>query len=216
VRLYVVRHGESTGNLAGTLQGSRVDEPLSPRGVKQAEALAARLAAEPLDAVFSSPMLRARQTAGILAAPHALGIALDPDLVEFDWGSWCGRPLNAALETEVAAIRTRWRAGELDAAPDGGESPVRVQARASRFLGRLRESPSTMALVVAHGRFDRILMATLLQRPLSRMDEIRQRNGSVSTFDWNGRDAATAVLLDDVGHLAEPLRSQAGGSDSLK
>ena len=123
MRLYIVRHGESTGNLAGTLQGSRVDEPLSPRGVQQAEALAARLAGEPIDAVFASPMIRARQTAEILAAPHGLAIALDPDLVEFDWGVWCGRPLNEALEKEVAAIRARWRAGELDASPDGGESP---------------------------------------------------------------------------------------------
>ncbi len=216
MRLYIVRHGESTGNLAGTLQGSRVDEPLSPRGVQQAEALAARFAGEPLDAVFSSPMVRARQTAGILAAPHGLAIALDLDLVEFDWGVWCGRTLNKALEKEVAAIRARWRAGELDASPDGGESPLRVQSRAGRFLDRLRKSPSTASLVVAHGRFDRILMATLLQRPLSRMDEIRQRNGSVSTFDWNGRDAATPVLLDDVSHLPEALRSLAGGSDSLK
>jgi broad specificity phosphatase PhoE len=91
-----------------------------------------------------------------------------------------------------------------------------VQARARRFLDRLGAGPSAAPLVVAHGRFDRILMATLLQRPLSRMDEIRQRNGSVSTFDWNGRDAARPVLLDDVGHLGESLRSQAGGSDSLK
>ena len=216
MRLYIVRHGESTGNLAGTLQGSRVDEPLSPRGLQQAEALAARLAGEQLDAVFSSPMVRARQTAGILAAPHGLEVALDSDLVEFDWGVWCGRSLNEALEKEVAAIRARWRAGELDASPDGGESPLRVQSRAGRFLDRLRTNPSTATLVVAHGRFDRILMATLLRRSLSRMDEIRQRNGSVSTFDWNGQDAATPVVLDDVSHLAEALRSLAGGSDSLK
>jgi broad specificity phosphatase PhoE len=216
VRLYIVRHGESTGNLAGTLQGNRVDEPLSPRGVRQAEALAARLAPEPLETVFSSPMIRARQTAAILAAPHGLEIALDADLVEFDWGLWCGRPLNAPLEKEVAAIRARWRAGELDAAPDGGESPLRAQARANRFLDRLRPHAAASTLVVSHGRFDRILMATLLQRPLSRMDEIRQRNGSLSRFDWDGRDVAVPVLLDDVGHLPEGLRSLAGGSDSLK
>jgi broad specificity phosphatase PhoE len=69
---------------------------------------------------------------------------------------------------------------------------------------------------VAHGRFNRILMATLLARPLSRMDEIRQRNGSLSEFDWNGSGAVTPLLLDDVGHLPPDLRSVTGGSDSLK
>jgi broad specificity phosphatase PhoE len=216
VRLYIVRHGESRGNLAGTLQGSRVDEPLSPRGIRQAEALSARLAAEPLDAAFASPMIRARETAEILSGPHGLPIVFDADLIEFDWGVWCGRPLDDAMEQEVAALRARWRAGDLEASPDDGESPAAAGRRAARFLTRLGGLPATHALVVAHGRFNRILMATLLSRPLSRMDEIRQRNGSLSTFDWNGRGSVTPLLLDDVGHIPPELRSTAGGSDSLK
>lgn len=216
MRLYIVRHGESRGNLAGTLQGSRVDEPLSPRGIRQAEALSARLSAEPIDAAFASPMIRARETAEIVSAPHRLPIAFDADLLEFDWGVWCGRPLDDAMEREVAAIRARWRAGDLEAAPTDGESPAAAGRRAARFLERLNGLQATHALVVAHGRFNRILMATLLSRPLSRMDEIRQRNGSLSTFDWNGRGSVTPVLLDDVGHIPSDLRSTAGGSDSLK
>jgi broad specificity phosphatase PhoE len=216
MRVYIVRHGESRGNLAGTLQGSRVDEPLSPRGIRQAEALSTRLAAEPIDAVHTSPMIRARETAEIVSAPHGLPIAFDDDLVEFDWGVWCGRRLDDAMEREVAEIRARWRAGEVDVAPDGGESPAAAGGRAARFLGRLRATKATHALVVAHGRFNRILMATLLARPLSRMDEIRQRNGSLSEFDWNGSGAVTPLLLDDVGHLPPDLRSVTGGSDSLK
>ncbi|HQR46258.1 MAG TPA: histidine phosphatase family protein [Thermoanaerobaculia bacterium] len=216
MRLYIVRHGESRGNLAGTLQGSRVDEPLSPRGLQQAEALAARLAPEPIDAVLASPMIRARQTAEIVSAPHGLPVETDRDLVEFDWGVWCGRPLDEAMEREVAAIRARWRAGDLDAAPADGESPASAGRRAARFLGRLQVAAGRHVLVVAHGRFNRILMATLLSRPLSRMDEIRQRNGSLSTFDWNGDGTVTPVLLDDVAHIPGDLRSVAGGSDSVK
>jgi len=216
VRLYVVRHGESRGNLAGTLQGSRVDEPLSPRGVKQAEALSARLAPEPIDAVFASPMVRARQTAEILNAPHRAPVAIDPDLVELDWGVWCGQLLTEGLERDVASLRARWRAGELEVSPGGGESPVAAGRRAARFLERLRGTRKDHVLVVAHGRFNRILMATLLGRPLSRMDEIRQRNGSLSTFDWNGDGTVTPGLLDDVAHIPADLRSITGGSDSLK
>jgi broad specificity phosphatase PhoE len=216
VRLHIVRHGESRGNLAGMLQGSRIDEPLSPRGVRQAEALAERLAPVPIDRVFASPLLRARQTAEIVGAPHAAPIAVDPDLVEFDWGVWCGRRLNAEMEREVAAIRARWKAGEVEAAPEGGESPAGASRRAGRFLKRLREARVAHALVVGHGRFNRILMATLLSRPLSRMDEIRQRNGSLSSFDWGGDGTVVPVLLDDVTHIPADVRTIAGGSDSLK
>jgi len=216
VRVYIVRHGESKGNLAGVLQGSRVDEPLSPRGVRQAEALSARLAPEPIDGIFVSPMIRALQTAEILNGPHGASVSVDADLLEFDWGVWCGRRLDDAMEREVAGIRARWRAGELDAAPSGGESPAAVGRRAARFLVRLGAARATHPLVVAHGRFNRILMATLLSRPLSRMDEIRQRNGSLSTFDWNGSGAVLPVLLDDVGHIPDELLSLTGGSDSLK
>jgi broad specificity phosphatase PhoE len=198
------------------LQGPRIDGPLSPRGIRQAEALADRLAPFPIDRVFTSPLIRARQTAEIVGAPHAAAPTVDPDLVEFDWGVWCGRPLDERLEREVAAIRARWRSGELDSGPEGGESPAAVSCRAARFLERLRATRATNALVVAHGRFNRILMATLLARPLSRMDEIRQRNGSLSSFDWNGDGDVVPVLLDDVTHIPTDLRSIAGGSDSLK
>jgi broad specificity phosphatase PhoE len=69
---------------------------------------------------------------------------------------------------------------------------------------------------VAHGRFNRILMAVLLGRPLSRMDEIRQRNGSLSVFEWDGSAPATPLLLDDVGHMAASLQTVSVLSDSMK
>ncbi len=214
--LRLARHGESEGNFAGSLQGSRFDTPLSARGRRQAEALAIRLADEGIDGVFTSPMVRAKETAGIVAAPHGLGVTVDADLVEFDWGAWSGRPFDGALEQEVSAVRTRWRAGETDLAPPSGESPVRAAVRAERFLARLRASAARAPLVVAHGRFNRILMALLLGRPLSRMDEIRQRNGSLSVFEWDGDGPARPVVLDDVGHLPAPIQTVSVLSDSVK
>jgi 2,3-bisphosphoglycerate-dependent phosphoglycerate mutase len=214
--LRLARHGESEGNFAGSLQGSRFDTPLSARGRRQAESLAIRLAEEGIDAVWASPMVRARETAAFVAAPHGLSVAIDADLVEFDWGVWSGRPFDGVLEQEVSAVRARWRAGETDLAPAGGESPATAALRAERFLARLRTTGARAPLVVAHGRFNRILMAVLLGRPLSRMDEIRQRNGSLSVFEWDGSAPATPVLLDDVAHIAVPLQTISVLSDSVK
>ena len=152
-------------------------------------------------------------------APDVLCIDVplgDPDLVEFDWGSWTGRPLDDDLEREVAQIRGRWHAGDVDLAAPAGESPVDAGRRAGRFLARLAASGFSAPVVVAHGRFNRVLMALLLGRALSRMDEVRQRNGSVSLFDWDGSSPARALLLDDVSHLDEQLARPVGRSDSLQ
>jgi broad specificity phosphatase PhoE len=212
----IVRHGESEGNFAGSLQGSRLDTPLSPLGLRQAECLATRLAGEAIDAVWASPMVRARETAAAVAAPLGLGVGLDRDLVEFDWGVWSGRPFTGEVEKEVSDVRARWRAGETDLSPSGGESPARAAVRADRFLERLRGSGARSPLVVAHGRFNRILMTRLLGRELGRMDEIRQRNGSLSVFEWEGSPPAMALLLDDVSHLPPELQTISVLSDSVR
>lgn len=215
MRLTLVRHGESEGNHSATLQGCRLDTPLTLRGRRQAESLAIRLFTHEIDAVVASPMRRAHETAEILGAPHGLAVATDPDLREFDWGLWTGQPLDEGMERLVAELRARWRSGDVNVSPPGGESPVLAARRAERVLERLKARAPLAPLVVAHGRFNRVLMTVLLGRDLSRMDEIRQRNGSVSVFDWT-EVPAQPLLLDDVGHLPAELRVMTGGSDSVR
>jgi broad specificity phosphatase PhoE len=212
----LIRHGESAGNVAATLQGCRLDTPLSPRGRRQAECLSVRLAEEPMDVVYASPLERARQTAELVAAPHGIPVKIDRDLVEFDWGEWTGRPLDDEMERLVSELRARWRAGEVDAPTPGGESPVAAARRARRFLERLKVAGPLAPTIVAHGRFNRVLMTVLLERDLARMDEIRQRNGSLSLFEGNGDGSCRALLLDDVEHLTPDLRVVTKGSDSVK
>lgn len=213
MKIFLVRHGESEGNLGGTLQGCRLDTPLTRRGRRQAEALAVRLAEAEVDDVVASPMARARETAEICAAPHGLAVRLDLELVEFDWGVWTGLPLDDEMDRSVAELRAKWRSGDVDAAPPRGESPLVAGGRAARVLSRLKAAGCAAPLVVAHGRFNRILMATLLGRDLARMDEIRQRNGSISVFEWDGDGPASPVSLDDVSHLGGDVSTPAGKVD---
>ena len=166
--------------------------------------------------VVSSPMVRARETAELVSAPHGVPLRIDVDLVEFDWGDWTGRSLDDQLEQEVSQLRARWRAGDVDLATPRGESPAIAARRAGRALARIAAAGWTAPVVVAHGRFNRILMAVLLGRDLSRMDEIRQRNGSFSLFDWNGTNGANPLLLDSIDHLGGGLAEGGGRSDSLK
>src|SRR5262249_36052277 len=161
-----------------------LDTRLTARGRRQAEALSVRLAEEPVDAVFASPMLRARETAEIVAAPHGVAVLPEVDLVEFDWGVYTGLPFDELMERRVAGLRARWRAGQADLRAPGGESPVVAAARVRRALARVAASGCSYPILVAHGRINRVLMTVLLGRDVARMDEVRQRNGCVSSFEW--------------------------------
>ncbi|TMG05184.1 MAG: histidine phosphatase family protein, partial [Chloroflexi bacterium] len=85
MRLLLVRHAESQGNLERRLQGRR-EFPLTMRGVAQAHALAERLVSLPLSAVYSSPVGRAMQTAEVIAAKACLDVISEPRLEEYDFG----------------------------------------------------------------------------------------------------------------------------------
>ena len=88
----LARHGETDWNRNGIWQGHG-DPPLNDLGRRQARQLAARLEGDAIDALYSSDMRRARETAGIVAAPRGLAVVLDPDLREMDVGSWTGLTL---------------------------------------------------------------------------------------------------------------------------
>ena len=142
-RLLLVRHGESTWNVAGRWQG-HADPPLSELGERQAAAAAAALS-DPPDAVWTSDLVRARRTAQLLAGPHGLAVRADARLRERDVGEWSG--------LTRAEIEERWP-GWLAArrSPDGfeGDEPL-----AGRALEALRDiaaaAPEVTVIVVTHG-----------------------------------------------------------------
>jgi broad specificity phosphatase PhoE len=133
--LLLVRHGETDWNADGRLQG-QTDRPLSDFGRRQARQLADELAAEELDAIYSSDLVRARETAEMVGQRVGLPIELDPDLREKDWGSWEG--LTGVERDRVEFV---------------GESTDAHQERILRALRRISERHPNggSVLVVTHG-----------------------------------------------------------------
>jgi len=133
--LLLVRHGETDWNADGRLQG-QTDRPLSDFGRRQARRLADELADEELEAIYSSDLSRARETAEIVAERLGLPVALDPDLREKDWGTWEG----------LTAV-------ERDRVEFAGESTEEHQERILRALRRIaeRHPGDGRVLVVTHG-----------------------------------------------------------------
>jgi broad specificity phosphatase PhoE len=133
--LLLVRHGETDWNADGRLQG-QTDRPLSDYGRRQARKLAEALEGEELEAIYSSDLARARETAEIVGERLGLPVELDPELREKDWGTWEG--LTAVERDRVEFV---------------GES---TQAHQERILGALRRIAERhprdcRVLVVTHG-----------------------------------------------------------------
>lgn len=137
--ILLARHGETDWNRDGIWQGW-ADPALNETGRAQARALRDELRADPFDAVYSSDLRRARETAEIVAQPHGVPVVADPNLREIDIGSWSG-----LTRVEIAE---RFPDG---ARPDG-ETSEQHAARAVAAVERIaREHPGGRILVVSHG-----------------------------------------------------------------
>ena len=171
-RVFLVRHGETEWNAIDRLL-SFTDMPLNERGRAQAVALGAALAADGIafDRVLCSPRLRATETADLILAalPTAPPVELDERLTEVDFG-----PLEGWTNHEIMADDAA-RAWRLGGEYPGVETDADVVARARAVWADLPLSGTT--LVVAHGRFMRVMLATcILELPLAVSTRMRMRN----------------------------------------
>jgi broad specificity phosphatase PhoE len=157
--ILLARHGESDWNRDRRWQG-HADRPLTDLGRAQARALADRLAATELDAVYSSDLERARETAAIVAEPHQLPVKELPELREVDVGSWSGLTRAEAEERYPTAFR-RWTEGE-----EGWDDGETYEQLSERVVGAVMavaaRHPHDRVLLVAHGGSIRAVHAAAL------------------------------------------------------
>ena len=192
LRIYLARHGETDWNAQRRLQGG-TDVPLNDKGRAQAQALAARLDGVKLDAVYSSPLVRARETARALdgrAPIEALDGLAEQGLGKFEGAYLDGR--DAAIEAEY-----RTRSADPDDALDGGESTHEHLARVRAAVDEIRRRhPSGTVLVVGHGGTNRLVLSVLLGVGLADVERVRQSNDEVYAIDLaEGRPPAVWKLV---------------------
>lgn len=142
--LYIIRHGQTELNSRSALQG-RSDYPLNPAGISQAEAAAKRLRAQGIafDRVFSSPLIRAIQTARIVAP--GLEPVVDERLIEMDYGPFEG----ADLTRPAPELATFFKDFVHNPAPEGMEPLASVVGRAAAFIEDIRHLPGN-TLISTH------------------------------------------------------------------
>lgn len=162
--LYLARHGESDWNVERRWQGN-ADRPLTDLGRRQAGQLAERLASTPLDAIYSSDLLRARETAAAVARRQGLEVRTLAALREVDVGSWSGLTREEVEERFPAAFAT-WREGGHGWV-DGEAYEDMAERVVTAVLEIAGSHPGGSVLVVAHGGPIRALHAVALGLDIS-------------------------------------------------
>ena len=184
-RVLLLRHAETAA--PGQFHGAESDVGLGPRGFEQAEAAAPAVARYRPAAVYSSAMLRARQTAAPIARACGLEAVPVAALHERRMGALSGVPMAEGWAAYTAAMAA-WQAGDLDAAHEGGESFAAIRDRVLPALEEMaRRHPGATIAVVAHGVVIRVVLSCWL-------------DGSPARFDRFGIDF---VAVNDLHHTAE-------------
>ena len=192
----LLRHGE-TDAVGKSIMGWAPGWHLNRNGQRQAEALAARLSARRIDAIYTSPLERAVETAAAVARPHSIEPRRDEEFGEFRMGEWTGQLIADLDRREDWRRFNSFRAGTR--AP-GGELMLEAQTRMVRRVQALAEEhrDGTVA-VVSHADPLRALLAYYLGMPLEMMLRFEISPASLSILelsDWGARVMCMNVAED--------------------
>lgn len=201
MRLLLVRHGESEWNRIGRYQG-QLDAPLSELGLRQADALAKRLAPEKLDAIYSSPLQRARRTADAIAAHHpTIPFEEDAALLEIHHGDWQGLYATEVREQYGEPLE-EWRTYPTRCQMPNGESFSNILKRTLNFRERMcREHSGDATIVVStHDVVVKILIADALGMHMDRINRLWITNASISVVEYTD-NLPFLVSLSEACHL---------------
>jgi broad specificity phosphatase PhoE len=196
----LLRHGDTRLSPEHRFSGQR-DLPLSASGTRQAKAAARHLAAGvPIDAVVSSPLQRAVDTAAIAAAGLGLTTVIDEDLRETDFGDWEGFTLEE-IQQRWPAAAAAWQHNP-EQAPPGGESFADTSCRVNRACDRLlRDHSGQTVLVVSHISPIKILLCRALGVPLGTIYRLYLGSACINKIQWHGREFAAVHCINDTSHI---------------
>ena len=192
MRLILVRHGQTSANVAGLLDTAHPGADLTDVGREQASALPASLDGVPIDALYASPLVRTQQTAEPLATTHGLEVRVRPGLREISAGDleMLGdvESVERYLSTAIA-----WIAGDLDARLPGGEAADDVLARFDGVVAEAAGSGAETVVMVSHGTVIRTWAALRAGVPAEEAARSRLANTDVVVLEGHPHEGWRAL-----------------------
>ena len=203
MKLLITRHGETEWNTIHRYQGQS-DIPLNEMGIKQAEQIARRLAKEKIDAIYSSDLSSAVDTAKSIAdmQEHTPVIQADARWRELSFGDWEGlnhEEINAKWHDEV----TKWYADQVNSSLPNGETILQLAKRVQSALDELKNKhKDETVLVVSHSGAIQTLLCLTLGVDLSRYWQFRVLQASLTIISFH-EGSAILNLFNDISHMQE-------------
>jgi broad specificity phosphatase PhoE len=145
--IILIRHGETDWNIEGRYQG-QADPPLNSQGLLQAQELVQDLGNSAIDILYTSPLLRTKQTANIIASDLGISVIDEPRLMEIHQGDWQTR-LRSEIEHLYPELFSNWETNPWKVSPPGGEHLSEVQTRVYQAVDEIlrNQSHQTIGLV---------------------------------------------------------------------
>lgn len=182
--LYLVRHGENLANITKEFSYKLVDYSLTPKGVLQAEQTAEFFRSTAIDAVYSSPLKRARETAEIIARPHKLPVTLLEEFREGNVGNLELMPPTEESWRLHDRIVGEWAKGNLTASFPGGENFLELVERGRRGLLEVTRGRSQQRIVVAsHGGILTAIIRNFCPTPESGPVGLEMQNCAITEIE---------------------------------
>ncbi|MGB2713739.1 MAG: histidine phosphatase family protein [Vicinamibacterales bacterium] len=207
MRLLLIRHGESSGNAEARLQG-HLDYPLSERGRQESERLAERLASDRIDVLLTSPLLRARETADVIARRIDLPLSEHDVLKERDVGEAAGLTRQEIIARFPDFVQARTE-GRTDLNIPGWESDAAFGQRVEQALKLLTNGHDAKTVAaVTHGGMVAQICRVVLRMPIVRPGPFMTTNTGITVLDVQDGEFDTfrmprirLVTLNDICHL---------------
>lgn len=200
--LYILRHGQTELNRLSIVQGSGVDSELNEMGYQQAKAFYEAHKHVDFDLVVTSKLRRTHQT-----VQHFLDKNIPweqtADVNEISWGIHEGQPQSPEQNARYYHMIEEWKAGNLDASIEAGESARELLERVKRFVNWVKTRPEKRILVATHGRAIRALITCLKGLPPTAMEEMEHSNTGLYIAHLQTDGTWDFELENDTSHLGK-------------
>jgi broad specificity phosphatase PhoE len=204
VKLILARHGETVWNVEKIYRG-RTDVNLDEVGIKQAELLGKHLSNLELEAVYSSPLRRALDTANVIARYQKIGVHIAEGLTDLNYGEWQSLPEQEAKRL-YPTLHNEWHNNPHKVRMPGGESLGDVRSRAIEVVNEVLFKYQGAVVLVSHRVVNKVLICSLLGLDNSYFWNIKQDVGGITIFNYaDGRFVLTKH--NDTSHLKELQKS---------
>ncbi|MBI4285515.1 MAG: histidine phosphatase family protein [Chloroflexi bacterium] len=199
--ILIVRHGETAWNVQEVSRG-RKDVALNETGMKQTARLAAYLRNVKIEAIYSSPLKRAWQTAEAIAGHHSLPVIEAPGLIDLDYGEWEGLE-HAVVAERYPELYRLWLSRPQQVQMPGGEGLRDVRRRARKAVKEVVARHSGSVVLVAHRVVNKVLICALLGLSNAHFWNIRQDTCGITTFAW--QDGRSVLVSHNDTSFLRPL-----------